>query len=245
MMSRTNEFGQPIGEAVPDWKPCSLPQPVTLTGRTCRLEPLNTVKHADDLFAAYNKSDGRDWTYKIAGPFATAEEFRKYAETEEQSLDPRHYSVIDLSSGKAVGTMALEGSNPTNGVVEVGKIAFSPLLKQSTLSTEAQYLLMAYAFDELGYRRYEWRCDYLNEPSRKAATRLGFMFEGNFENYMIYKGWSHDTAWYSITVNRWPNIEAAFQAWLAPENFDGQGRQVRKLEEFREEIERNTNGTFA
>lgn len=177
----------------------------------------------------------------MAGPFESVEEFREYAEIEEKSVDPRHYSVIDVRTGKAVGTMAFKRSNPTHGVVEVGKIAFSPLLKQSTLSTEAQFLLMNYAFDELGYRRYEWSCDSLNAPSRKSAIRLGFIFEGIFHNHLIYKDWSHDTAWYSITADRWPTVKKPFHIWLAPENFDNEGRQIKKLEDIREEIERNGN----
>lgn len=194
-MAKQNEYGQPIGFPIDGWAPRPQPAAVTLPGRYCRLEPLNADAHAADLYAAYSQAkDGSDWTYLFVGPFDTAQAYRAYAETAALSTDPRHFAVIDLGTGKAVGTLALMRIDPAHGAIEVGSVTFSPLLKQSPLSTEAQYLLMAYAFDTLGYRRYEWKCDDLNAPSRKAAERLGFSYEGTFRRAVIYKGRNRDTA---------------------------------------------------
>ncbi|WP_263261153.1 GNAT family protein [Pseudomonas sp. RIT-PI-S] len=233
-MARQNEYGQNIGLSVDGWAPRPQPTAVTLSGRYCRLEPLNVEAHTADLFAAYSQAkDGSDWTYLFIGPFSSADAYRAYVEVAAQSTDPRHFAVIDLRTGKAVGTLALMRIDLAHGVIEVGNVTFSPLLKQSALSTEAQYLLMAYAFDELGYRRYEWKCDDLNAPSRKAAIRLGFTYEGTFRRAVVYKGRSRDTAWYSIIREEWPGLKQAFNAWLAPENFDEQGQQRRSLASFR------------
>ena len=157
-----------------------------------------------------------------------------HAEAAARSSDPLHFAVIDLASGKAVGTLALMRIDPANGVIEVGHVIFSPALQQSALSTEAQFLLMAYAFDTLGYRRYEWKCDDLNLPSRRAAERLGFVYEGTFRQAVLYKGRSRDTAWYAIIDSQWPALKAAFGAWLAPSNFDEQGRQHQPLSAFKD-----------
>lgn len=142
--------------------------------------------------------------------------------------------MIDRASGHAVGTLALMRQDPAHGVIEVGHVTFSPKLKQTPLSTEAQYLLMAHVFEQLGYRRYEWKCDSLNAPSRRAAERLGFRFEGIFRQAIVYKERSRDTAWFSIIDSEWPKLREAFEAWLAPENFDAEGRQRRSLVELRE-----------
>lgn len=232
-MQDTNEFGQPVGKVVPDWKPRQLPEAVTLTGHTCRLEPLD-IKHVDDLFAAYSHSDERYWTYQSIGPFSNMEEFRKYVEIETNNTNMRHYTVIDLNSQKAVGMTALMRIVPDHGEIEVGRVAFSSLMSQSTLSTEAQYLLMTYVFDELGYRRFVWKCDNNNVPSKNAAQRLGFLFEGLFRKYFIVKGHIRDVAQFAITDDRWPMLKTVFQTWLTPNNFDKYGRQIRKLDEIRE-----------
>ncbi|MGN6087073.1 GNAT family N-acetyltransferase [Trinickia sp.] len=230
----TNEYGQPIGAPVPGWSPRPAPSAVTLEGPYCRIEPLDAQRHAQDLYEAYRAApDGRDWTYLPVEPFAEIEDFRRHAESAARSTDPRHYAVVDRKTGKAVGTLALMRIEPKSGVIEVGFVAFSPLLKRTPLSTEAQYLLMAYVFDELGYRRYEWKCDSLNAPSRKAAQRLGFQFEGIFRQAVVYKGRSRDTAWFSILDSEWPAQKQAFQAWLAADNFDEQGRQRHSLDALR------------
>lgn len=233
-MPRLNDFNQPLGEPVEGWLPRQPPEGVTLTGRHCRLEPLDAERHADALYAAYSQAaDGRDWTYLFVGPFDSAEQYREYATAIARSTDPRHYAIIDLKSGEPVGTIALMRIDQAHGAIEVGSVTFSPLLKQSVLSTEAQYLLMGYVFDTLGYRRYEWKCDSLNQPSRRAAQRLGFSFEGIFRQAVIYKGRSRDTAWFSLLAQEWPAVRSAFQAWLAPDNFDEHGRQRQRLETLR------------
>lgn len=233
-MPRTNEYGQVIGEAVPNWTTRPRPGDVTLTGRTCRLEPLDPVKHSNDLFEAYLVApDDRDWTYMAEERFTELEPFQEYIERIAKGSDPKFFAVIDLATGKAVGFLSFLRIDPVNGSIEVGWITFSPLLKQTVQSTETQYLLMAYAFDELGYRRYEWKCDSLNVPSRKTAARLGFRFEGVFRNAVVYKGRNRDTAWFSIIDKEWPTIKAAFEAWLKPENFDSEGKQMKNLADFR------------
>ena len=240
MNQNCNQFGQPIGEALANWSARPLPGNVTLEGTFCRLEPLNAERHAGDLYAAYSSApDGRDWTYMFAGPFNSADEYHSYAETAARSTDPKHYAVIDTRLGKAVGTLSLMRVDPGNGAIEVGNVAFSPLMKQKPASTEAQFLLMQYVFDELKYRRYEWKCDSLNAPSRKAADRLGFSFEGIFRQAVIYKGRSRDTAWFSIIDKEWASLKAAFLAWLAPANFDSEGKQIRTLAEIRKEQSQN------
>jgi RimJ/RimL family protein N-acetyltransferase len=229
-----NPYQQPIGEPVSGWTARPLPPRTPIDGRYCRLEPLDPQRHAAELHAAYSEApDGRDWTYLSVGPFESASSFRSHAERFAVSADPLHHAVIDTRTGRAVGTLALMRIDPSNGVIEVGHVTFSPLMKRTPISTEAQYLLMKRAFDELGYRRYEWKCDSLNAPSRKAAERLGFQFEGVFRQAIVYKDRSRDTAWYSIIDREWPALRAAFAAWLAPENFDAQGRQRRSLTEMR------------
>jgi RimJ/RimL family protein N-acetyltransferase len=198
------------------------------------MEPLDADRHTDDLYSAYaHAADGRDWTYMAVGPFGSREDYRDYVATAAQADDPLHFAVIDLRDGKAVGTAALMRQDPSNGAVEVGSVAFSPLLKQTPISTEAQFLLMSYVFDELGYRRYEWKCDSLNEPSRRAALRLGFTFEGIFRQAVVYKGRNRDTAWFSVIDSEWPHVGKALREWLSPDNFDAEGRQKRSLSDVR------------
>jgi RimJ/RimL family protein N-acetyltransferase len=233
-MTLTNPYQQPIGEPLAAWTARPRPQRVSLDGCHCRLEPLDVANHAADLHHAYSHAgDGRDWTYMPSGPFADATSFRDYAERIAASTDPMHYAVIDLKAQRAVGSLALMRIDPANGVIEVGFVAFSPLLKRSKVSTEAQYLLMKYAFEALGYRRYEWKCDSLNAPSRQAALRLGFEFEGIFRQAIVYKGRSRDTAWFSVIDKEWPARREEFEQWLAPENFDEAGIQRQSLSAIR------------
>lgn len=234
MTQYSNSSGQPIGAPQPDWQARSFPEPRVLQGRYCRLEPFNSERHGHDLAAAYlSAPDGSDWTYMFSGPFANGQEYLGYARQLEASRDPQHYAVIDLATHKAVGTLALMRIVPEHGVMEVGHVAFSPLMKRSRLSTEAHFLLMAFAFDELGYRRYEWKCDSLNAPSGRAALRLGFTFEGTFRQAIVYKGRSRDTQWYSIIDGEWPQIKQGFTRWLAEENFSPEGQQHSALEALR------------
>ncbi|WPO97952.1 GNAT family protein [Pseudomonas sp. HR96] len=231
MSSLINAYGQPIGASTRDWTARQHPAREILQGRTCRLEPLDAAQHAEPLFAAYRQAaDGSDWTYLFVGPFEDLASYQAYVSAAAASRDPQHWAVIDERTGQAVGTLALMRIDGNNGVIEVGNVTFSPLMKRTAISTEVQYLLMKFVFDDLGYRRYEWKCDALNAPSRKAALRLGFSFEGIFRQAVMYKGRTRDTAWFSIIDSEWPERKAAFEAWLAENNFDAQGQQVRALE---------------
>ena len=205
-----------------------------MIGRYCRLEPVGVARHEADLFAAYLEApDGRDWTYLFHERPTQPEEFHSYLTKLESSEDPLHFAIVDAQTSKAVGTAALMRIDPAHGVIEVGSITFSPRLKKTRAATESMYLFMRRVFDELRYRRYEWKCDSLNAPSRSAAERYGFTFEGIFRNAIVYKGRKRDTAWYSITDAEWPPVRAAFEEWLDPANFDDRGRQKRRLRELR------------
>ena len=230
MTARTNELGQPTGEPVPGWTARPRPPRSAIAGRFCRIEPLDPQRHAADLFDA-NARDaiGRMWTYLAYGPFARLEDYRAWAEKMAPSDDPLFHAVIDQSTGKAVGIAAYLRIEPAVGVIEVGHIAFSPLVQRTPAATEAMYLMMRRVFDELGYRRYEWKCDSLNSPSRAAAERLGLRFEGVFRQATLYKGRNRDTAWYSIIDREWPAQKAGFEAWLDPANFDAEGKQRLSL----------------
>lgn len=237
MSHTTNAYGQPIGQPVAGWMPRPRPERVTLDGRCCRLEPLDADRHAAELYAAFaDAPDDSDWTYMGAGPFPDAASYLSFARTAAASADPMHYAVIDRASGRAVGTLSLLRIDPANGAIEVGWVAFSRALKRTPVSTEAQYLLMRYVFDALGYRRYEWKCDDLNAPSRAAAARLGFQYEGTFRQAVVYKGRNRDTAWFAMLDRDWPVLAASFEAWLAPANFDEHGAQRRSLAAIRAEL---------
>ncbi|MEO8204424.1 MAG: GNAT family protein [Betaproteobacteria bacterium] len=236
--ARSNQFGQPIGPEVEGWTARERPTREPMQGRYCRLEGVDPARHAADLFAAYMAApDGRDWTYLFADRPADAAAFRAYLDKAAASADPLHYTIVDLAAGggkgAALGTAALMRIEPVHGVIEVGTITYSPALKQTRAGTEAMYLMMKRSFDELGYRRYEWKCDSLNAPSRAAAKRYGFEYEGIFRQAIVYKGRNRDTAWFAITDREWPRVRSAFEAWLAPENFDSGGRQKRALAEIR------------
>lgn len=232
MQPRTNAYEQPIGPDMPGWTPRPRPPSRPAEGRYCRLEPLSAERHAADLFRAFSQApDDSDWTYMSVGPFADEAAYRTFAESAQAGNDPLHHAIIDLNSGRAIGTLALMRIDPANGVIEVGFVSFSRQLKRTRIATEAQFLLMRRAFDELGYRRYEWKCDSLNAPSRAAALRLGFQFEGIFRQATVYKGRSRDTAWFSITDGEWPALRAAYERWLSPDNFDAEGNQRKGLAE--------------
>ena len=230
MNERINALGQPIGFPVENWSAPPAPPRTPSVGRTCRIEPFDPGAHARDLFESYaGDAEDRNWTYLPYGPFDTFEAFDTWARRNCVGADPLFHAVIDLDSGKAVGVASYLRIDPPAGVIEVGHIHFSPRLQKSTLSTEAMYLMMKRVFDELGYRRYEWKCDALNAPSRRAAERLGFTFEGVFRQATMYKNRNRDTAWYAIIDREWPAIRTGFEAWLAPENFDVRGRQKTSL----------------
>lgn len=230
MPDTLNSLGQPVGIALPDWRPRPRPARVSLEGRFCRLEPLEAERHASELWNAHAMApDASGWTYLPVGPFTSEDAFAGYLRDAAASSDPLHYAVVDQRTGAAVGTMSLMRIDPGNGVIEVGHVVFSPRLKRTPISTEAQYLLMSYVFDELGYRRYEWKCDSLNAPSREAALRLGFMFEGTFRQASVYKGRSRDTAWFSVIDGEWPALRDGFVQWLSERNFDRDGQQRQSL----------------
>lgn len=225
-----NELDQPIGAPVPGWSPRPRPPHTPIEGRYCAVEKLDADRHASDLFAANSEDrDGRNWTYLPYGPFSTPAEYRGWVETVSRGEDPLFHAIIDRGSGRAVGVASYLRIEPAVGVIEVGHINFSPRLQHTAAATEAMYLMMGRCFDELGYRRYEWKCDSLNAPSRAAAQRLGFRYEGLFRQATLYKGRNRDTTWYSIIDQEWPALRAAFEGWLDPDNFDSEGRQRRSL----------------
>jgi len=224
-----NALGQPVGPAVHGWRQPPPPQRTVMQGRYCRLEPLDSGRHAADLYAANSLDrEGRMWTYLFNEPFATPGDYTAWLEAREDSLDPLYFAVVDAATGRAAGVASFLRVDPANGVLEVGHIAFSPLLQRTRAATEAMYLMMKHAF-ALGSRRYEWKCDALNAPSRRAAERLGFRFEGIFRQAVVYKGRNRDTAWFSVIDAEWPERQTAFVAWLDPKNFDMDGRQRRPL----------------
>ncbi len=229
MSERLNEYGQPVGFQVEGWTAPPMPPRIVLEGRYCRLEPLDVERHAAQLHEANSlEPDGRGWTYMGYGPFAAPADYRAWVVAQAGREDPRFYAIIDLASGKAGGVASYMRIDPANGCIEVGGIKLTPLVSRKPAMTEAMYLMMKNAFD-LGYRRYEWKCDSLNAPSRAAARRYGFSHEGIFRQAIVYKGRNRDTAWFSITDREWPAIRAAHEQWLAPENFDAEGRQKVSL----------------
>lgn len=230
MNFRLNEFEQPIGLALPEWAGAKFPTSDKLVGIYCNLEHLSAERHAMALWDAYRKApDIRDWTYLFAGPFSTFEDLRAYLLLAEKSPDYVHYAVMDQKTGKAVGTLALMRIDTSNGVIEVGSVAFSRLMQRTCVATEAVVLLVRYVFEELGYRRVEWKCDTLNEPSRAAASRFGFVFEGIFRQAIVTHQRNRDTAWYSIIDSEYPILRAAYMQWLDKQNFDVAGKQIERL----------------
>lgn len=231
-----NALGQPIGPPLPAWKPPPRATHVTLAGQHCRVEPLNKSRHAADLFAANAlDSSGAGWTYLSAGPFADFGAYEDWVEMAGAGQDPLFHAIIDLRTQKAVGVAAYMRIDPAHGVIEIGSIKFSPLMQRLPTATEAMHLMMRHAF-ALGYRRYEWKCDTCNVPSRAAAQRYGFSYEGIFRQAMVYKGRSRDTAWFSIIDSEWPAIDAAFTRWLAPDNFNADGTQRVALSQLTEPL---------
>ncbi len=231
MKQESTPSDQPLGHPVPNWHPPALPAQETMHGIYCRLEPLDPGRHAGELFAA-NALDtsGRGWTYLPYGPFASADAYRRWIKTDCGKPDPLFFAIIGVNTGKAVGVASYLRINPDAGSIEVGHLRYSPLLQRTPAGTEAMFLMMANAFT-LGYRRYEWKCDALNAPSRAAAQRLGFTFEGVFRQANIVKGRNRDTAWYSVIASEWPALQTAFARWLDPANFDADRHQRERLAE--------------
>lgn len=228
-----DQFGQPVGVDVTAWKGADSPSRGPMHGRYCRIASLNPSRHSDALYDAYAADrNGILWTYMSVGPFNSKEEFRAWLEVACASKDTLFFAIIDQTTDCPIGMAAYLRIQPSAGVIEVGHIVYSPRLQRTPIATEAMFLLMKRVFDELGYRRYEWKCDSLNTASRQAAERLGFSFDGVFEQSLVYKGRNRDTAWYSILDRDWPYLKNAFLKWLDPTNFDEQGNQRQKLQYF-------------
>ncbi|HMA37760.1 MAG TPA: GNAT family protein [Chloroflexia bacterium] len=224
-----NNLGQPISFALSGWSPPPPPPRTPMSGRFCHLEPLDPERHAAALYAAQAQdTEGRNWTYLSYGPFATLDSYRLWMEQNCRGDDPLFHAIVDRDTGQAVGVASYLRIAPASGSIEVGHIHYTPALQRTAGATEAMYLLMKRAF-ELGYRRYEWKCDALNAPSRAAAQRLGLSYEGVFRQATVYKGRNRDTAWYAAIDQEWPALEAAFQQWLDPANFDASGHQHVRL----------------
>jgi RimJ/RimL family protein N-acetyltransferase len=211
-----------------NWKPVAVPGPVTLRGRYVTLEPLDAKRHTAALWEAVRGHD-EVWTYLADGPYATEADLQRAIAEKQRGANALFLAVVPTEVGTAAGYASFMRIDAANGTIEVGNILYSPALQRTRAATEAMYLMASHIFDHLGYRRYEWKCNARNEPSRRAALRLGFTFEGIFRQHMVIKGVNRDTAWYSMLDKEWPARKRAFEAWLSPENFDEEGKQRSSL----------------
>jgi len=219
--------------ALTGWQPRRRPGRVTLEGGFCRLEPLDPLRHGDQLFAASMAPGAEDrFRYLFESPQDRAA-FDVWVARAGASEDPMFFAVIDRSSQRCEGRQAFLRITPEHGVIEVGSIMWGPAIARTRVATESVFLFARYAFEELGYRRFEWKCNARNEPSIGAARRFGFTHEGTFRQHMVVKGQNRDTAWFAMTDSEWPTLRKAFEQWLAPTNFDQQGRQKTRLEDLR------------
>jgi RimJ/RimL family protein N-acetyltransferase len=218
-----------------DWTPARPPDRAPIVGATVRIEPLDPERQARALFSASHQRDGGELLFRYLpyGPFAGFADFRAWLDKCAATKDPLFFAVVDGGTGSPQGMTSYLRMAPDHGVIEIGHIWFSPALQRTRQATEAIYLMARYAFDDLGYRRLEWKCDALNDPSRRAAERFGFTFEGVFRQHLVVKGRNRDSAWFSILDGEWPAVRSAFEGWLAPENFDEAGAQRRSLAEIR------------
>jgi RimJ/RimL family protein N-acetyltransferase len=227
-----NQFGQTIGIQVENGQPRQAPYRKRMQGNACILEQLNIEKHAYQLFEALSVDNkGASWTYLPYGPFDSYEEFFRWISEITMKNDEMLYAILDIKTQIPIGICGYLRINPEHGSIEVGHLHYSKFLKRTLAATEAMYLMMYHIFEELHYRRYEWKCNSLNEASQKAAMRLGFKFEGIFRQSNVFKGHNRDTAWYSIIDSEWPALKEKFEKWLHPDNFDAQGNQIKKLTE--------------
>lgn len=218
---------RPVGFPVSNWTPPAAPSPVVLEGRYCRLEPLVAEKHAAHLFAAFEKQDHL-YDYLPAGPFHSAAQYHRWVNEVTSGQDSLFFAVYDLHKNAYLGVLSYLRITPSAGSIEVGNINFSAGMQRSPVSTEAIYLRIKWAF-EAGYRRFEWKCNALNTPSRQAAQRLGFSYEGIFRQAMVVKERNRDTAWFAMIDAEWPTLKEAYRVWLDPRNFDAQGQQRERL----------------
>ncbi|MBO9100284.1 MULTISPECIES: GNAT family N-acetyltransferase [unclassified Rhizobium] len=223
-----------MSENLQNWQPRPRPERKILQGRYVRLEPLNAAQHGDGLYEASAVSDiDSRFAWLPDYPPENRAAFQPWLDNAETNNDPLFFTLIDEASGKVAGRQALMRIEPAPGVIEIGNIYWGPLVSRKPAATEAFFLFASYIFDELGYRRYEWKCNNRNDPSKRAAERFGFQFEGIFRQHLVVKGENRDTAWYSIIDKEWPALRKAYIAWLDPDNFDAAGKQKRRLEEFR------------
>ena len=218
---------KPLGTLVKNWSPPILPGHKIMAGRYVRLELLSAQKHAADLYQAYRSHDGV-WDYMNAGPYSSSSQFYRWASEVTAQQDTLYYAIKPLETKKSEGVASYLRAQPGAGSIEVGNIAYAPGLQRTKAATEAMFLMMQWAFDS-GYRRYEWKCNALNEASRRAAQRLGFSFEGVFRQAMVVKGRNRDTAWFAMIDHEWPALQEAFDIWLSPHNFDDNGAQSERL----------------
>ena len=219
---------RPIGPLVASFAAPAAPGPERIEGRFVTLERLDSTRHAEDLFAA-NRDQDWVWDYMPYGPFDDISAYRDWQAEMAAKSDPFFYALRDNAGGQVGGLASYLRIDPANGVIEIGHIWLSPALQRTREATDAIFLMMRHAFDELGVRRLEWKCDALNAPSRAAAKRFGFTFEGIFRQHFIVKGRNRDTAWYAITDADWPEIRKGFETWLRPENFSSDGTEIGKL----------------
>ncbi|WP_120497721.1 GNAT family N-acetyltransferase [Kiloniella sp. EL199] len=232
-----NSLGQPIGPIVQNWTEPQRPTFMMIAGRYCKIERLDPLRHTEDLFEANSLcKEDQIWTYLAYGPFDKLETYREWITDMSAKDDPLFYAIVDKKTNKALGVASYLRITPTAGSIEVGHINFSPALQKTVMATEAMYLMMHHVFVELGYRRYEWKCNALNEGSKVAAKRLGFTYEGTFRQSDIVKGRNRDTAWFSILDSEWPIMEQAFTRWLIEDNFTVGGKQITSLSDFAQEI---------
>ena len=230
---RINQLGQPIGDALPDFQPGDLPNLERIEGQYVIIERLSKDKHGADLYEVYGPDSPADmWTYLFQNPAQSQVEWSQLLDQMLVAQDRFHYAIVDKESGKTLGTFALMRIDRNNRVIEVGAVTYSPELKRTRLATEAQYLLARYVFEGLEYRRYEWKCDALNQPSRRAAERLGFTYEGRFRQAVVYKGRNRDTDWLSMIDKDWPAVKNRLEKWLSQDNFDKNGQQIKALSDF-------------
>ena len=220
----------PVGPLVDPLPSGSVPDLRPIPGRWMRLDPLHAERHAKLLFQSITGADDGMWSYLAYGPFASEEVFTKFVQEKQAARDPWFYAFVNRATGETMGMGAFMRADAANGAIEIGHIWLSPALQRTREGTEAIYLMMRHCFDDLGVRRLEWKCDALNAPSRRAALRYGFTFEGIFRQHYIIKGRNRDTAWFSMLDKEWPAIHKGFETWLAEDNFDAQGKEKSKLQ---------------
>lgn len=231
-MSEKNEFNQIVGDLVENWSPAKRPPANVMRGNYCLLEPLDINKHAAELFDSLSiDNQGESWTYLPYGPFNTVDDFQDWLKKTMADKDTLLFVILSAKTQLPIGIAGYLRINPDHGVIEVGHLHFSKLLKRTPVSTEAMYLMMRHIFEELKYRRYEWKCHSLNQASCNAALRLGFKFEGIFRQSHVFKNRNRDTAWFSILGHEWPEIKEKFIKWLRPSNFNADGEQIVSLRE--------------